>query len=153
MEPVMGIQKEILIGVKDYITISIALIGAILGVLNFWLSYNQRRVRLIVRSGHSIGVPDGSDLLHITVLNLSLFPVIVSEVGFQINGPINKGKRLAITEPGTLDGKKLPRKLDSRESASFYVDLRTAISFSQGKLERAYIRTSCDLTRYSDTLK
>ena len=72
--------------VKDIITISFASVGAVLGVINTVHAFNQDRLRLIVRAKHAYFVPygvPGAKMGSIEVINLSAFPVFVSEIGFQ----------------------------------------------------------------------
>jgi hypothetical protein len=94
----MGAQA----GLKDFLTIGCAALGAVLGIINTVTSLNQRRVKLRVIP--KIGVRDESGVfLHrrellpngapaIEVINLSAFPVTIAEAGFTLKG---SGERIA----------------------------------------------------------
>jgi hypothetical protein len=128
---------------KDYATISAAMLGAVLGVMNTWNTINQRRVRLRVRPSHAISVPEGGLKFSVEVLNLSSFAVTIVEVGFSLAGRgARKGQRLAITEPELVDGKPWPRRLEARESVSVYCSIRPLAQHAKN-LRNAYARTAC----------
>ena len=128
------------------ITFGIAVLGAGLGILNTWRTFDRDRVKLTVIPQHAIPFGDlGRKFPHvefcIEVINRSAFPVIVSEVGFQHRGMT---ARAALMQPVTLDGKSIPRKLEAREAVSFFTERPTR---HQGKrLTYAYAQTSCGRT-------
>lgn len=65
------------------ITFAIALLGAVLGLINTWHSLDKSRVKLKVVPAHAIPVGGADPWLQfcIEVTNLSTFPVTVHEVG------------------------------------------------------------------------
>lgn len=95
------------------VTLGIALVGAVLGILNTWRNLDRDRPKLRVRPFHVIPV-GGYGEMHsdinfgIEVVNLSSFPLTVSEVGFRHKGLTS---RSAAIQPLTLDGKPMPRRL------------------------------------------
>ena len=122
---------------KDPITLSVALLGAVLGVMNTWNAMNQRRVRMRVRPlfvSHMDGQPFGCS---IEVINTSTFPLTVEEVGF-----ISGRGRLVVTSPIFMDGKGLPRRLEPRESMSAMFGPRE-FGVPDRTLGDAYARTAC----------
>lgn len=128
------------------VTFGIALLGAVLGIINTWRNIDRDRVRLLVKPAHAIPV-GAMEHTHpniefgIEVVNLSVFPVIVSEVGFLHRG---LDSRAAAMQPLTLDGKTTPRKLEPRESASFYM-VRPEPRDGH-PIKCAYANTSCGRT-------
>lgn len=129
------------------ITLAIAILGAVLGILNTWNSINDRRVRLRVVPKWSIG-PNFQGLA-IEVVNLSAFPVTISEIGFTI-GRSRSGlpRRAPITSQKILNGTVLPIRLDRHHSFS-------AIFLSQGLSEhdirKAYALTSSGVIRKGES--
>lgn len=128
------------------VTFGIALLGAVLGIINTWRNIDRDRVKLLVKPAHAIPV-GAMEHMHsniefsIEVVNLSVFPIIVSEVGF-----LHKGltSRAAAMQPITIDGPTTPRKLEPRESASFYT---VKPEQRDGHpLKCAYAKTSCGRT-------
>ena len=128
------------------VTFGIALLGAVLGIINTWRSIDRDRVKLLVTPNQAIPV-GGLEQMHpnisfcIEVINQSLFPLTVSEVGF-----LHKGltSRAVVIQPLTPDGSSIPRKLEARESISFYMD-RPQLRDGH-PLEFAYAKTSCGRT-------
>lgn len=134
-------------GVKDMVTISIAAVGAVLGIINTVHSLDQRRVKLRVtpKSAHFVyGGELGEEMVCIEVINLSAFPVSVQEIGFTISGDVSKGKRAVITAPITMDRQPFPRRLESRQAVSGYFDLKSMPK----NIGKAYVRTDCDEIAY-----
>jgi hypothetical protein len=130
--------------VKDVLTIGAASVGAVLGIMNTWNAMNQRRARLRVTPSFVL-TAEGNPLgVSIEVINLSAFPLTVSEVGFSAG----RGRRIPIQAPTFLDNERLPRRLESREAI--------AAMFGPGDFEAprgikigdAYARTACGRTIY-----
>lgn len=129
---------------KDIITVSLAAIGAVLGVMNTWNALNQRRVRLRVNPVHVI-TPNGM-MFGIEVVNLSTFAVTIEEVGFTIGRTIKTGRRMAIPQPIVIDGQPWPRRLETHAAVTAYLDPR---QIERGEIvRRAYARTACGEARY-----
>ena len=83
----------------------------------------------------------------IEVINLSNFPVTLTEVGFTLNTRnVERGVRAAIPTPKIFDGGTWPRRLGTREAISAYIDGYTSKDENLGK---AYAKTACGETRYS----
>jgi hypothetical protein len=156
---------------KDMFTISCAVLGAVLGVINTWHGLNQRRVKLKVvpkvaypvsraESGLKVGYmevtdpsvfpvtqPGGPEMGCIEVTNLSAFPVTVREVGFTIDGDPRKKTRDAIFQPIVRDGGSWPRRLESRASVSLYFNWRRL----KRKSKKAYVLTDCGEVGYGNS--
>lgn len=125
------------------ITLAIAVLGAVLGVINTWQSLDKSRVKLRVRPKHAIpvGATDPRLTFCIEVTNLSAFAVTVDETGVFYRGT---DKREAYTQPVLLDGKGWPRRLEARSSVTVYGQPPAADGHP---LKCAYARTECGVTR------
>ncbi|HEX4747897.1 MAG TPA: hypothetical protein VH302_00010 [Bryobacteraceae bacterium] len=129
-----------------------AAIGTILGVFNFIQGVRQRRVRLrvrpkvvSVRQGHCFYnsnelVPNSVPCLE--VVNLSAFPVTISEVGFTLSG--DKGRATLV--PGLP--RNLPCRLEPRQSVVIHASEKMALPRN---IKSAYAMTECDETRLGDS--
>jgi hypothetical protein len=122
------------------VTLAIALLGAVLGVINTWFTVDRSRVKLKVLPAHCIpfGGLDPSLQFTIAVTNLSEFAVTIVEVGVFYKGT---KKRSVIAAPILLDGGNWPRRLESRSSVSVYMKRPV---FIQGfKVKCVYAKTEC----------
>ena len=137
---------------KDVITIAIAVVGAVLGIINTWQALDQRRVRLRVVPKMAypfVGGEFGETMGCIEVVNLSAFPVRISEIGFTIDGDPRKNKRLAITEPLTADRQPFARTLPSRHS----VTGNFGLNMIGPEIRKAYAVTDCHEVAYQSVVK
>ena len=136
---------------KDIVTIAMAGIGAVLGIINTLHQLNLNRVKL--RVVPKSAVASGGVMIHnrdehlrgsgpcIEVINLSAFPVTISEVGYTLTGT---KLRAGVGNPALFDGKPWPRRLEPRESVTAYVvEPRYA-----ARIKKAFARTECGVTRY-----
>jgi hypothetical protein len=138
---------ETLTGLKDFLTIGCAALGAGLGIINTITSLNQRRVKLRVIPKMAAGFGAGvlshkTELLPnsvpaIEVINLSAFPVTIAEAGFTLRGST---ARVVCPPPAVIDKKPWPRRLESRESVTVYFP---ACEFPKN-LNLAYAETDCE---------
>lgn len=133
------------------ITFAIAVLGAILGVMNTWRAMNDARVKLRVQPAHAIAPGSQGVNFSIQVTNLSRFPLTIREVGLTLDGrSIRSGGRAAIPDPVILDGGPWPRRLDARDAVSVYFDVGQ-LRGVQGRVGRAYARTACDEVAYGSS--
>lgn len=126
------------------ITLSIAVLGAVLGVINTWHAIDKKRVKIRVRPKHAIPVGgiDPCITFCIEITNLSEFAVTIEEAGVFYKGTDSRG---AYTPPLLIDGKSWPRRLESRSSVTVYGQPPKP---KQGHaLKCAYARTECGVTR------
>lgn len=133
---------------KDITTISLAALGAGLGVMNTWNALSQRRVRLVVRPTYAID-PNGQrpTMLSIAVTNLSSFPMTINEVGYTGGRGAKRGKRAMIFQPHVIDGKPWPRRLELREAVSLYFGVED-VPRDLSLLAWAYAGTECGVYAY-----
>lgn len=119
--------------------------GAILGVLNTWHNLRRDRVRLSVRPYHAI--PVGLNIAPINfgieVINLSEFPIVLEDIGFQLLA--NKRATLSLLTHSIETPSKLPCKLEPHTaySSRFHT---TDVHLDFGHIECAYARTQCGIT-------
>jgi hypothetical protein len=147
---------------KDIIVSLAAFVGMCLGIYNFWKERDKEKVKLRVIPisvqkkvvdplGNIIGFitsenefKDNSsqDLFAIGIVNISRFTVIINEIGFLVSGT---KQRMSIPIPLLVNQEKLPKKLEPRETVTFYVNLQTILSSPNVKnIYCAFAKTSCD---------
>lgn len=127
-------------GTKDGITLGIALLGAVLGVLNFWRAVTRDRVWLKVMLRSYI-TPAGGGVC-IEVINLSFLPVTVSQIGFTL-----PDKKIAIpTTVSLFNGVNFPQRLEPRASFTYNYPMGTADPVSMAPFRHAFARTACGKT-------
>lgn len=126
------------------ITLSIAVLGAVLGLVNTWHSIDRTRVKLRVIPKHAIplGAADATLNFCIEVTNLSAFAVTIHEVGVYYRGTKERG---AYTQPVLLDRGGWPRRLEAREAVTVYG--QAPRSKPGRKLKCVYARTACGVVR------
>jgi hypothetical protein len=125
-------------------TLAIAVLGAVLGLINTWHQLDRTRVKLRVVPKHVIpyGAADSRLTFCIEVTNLSAFAVTVEEAGVFYKGTDSRG---AYTQPILIDNGPWPRRLESRESVTVYGQ---PPSVKPGyPLKCAYARTTCGVVR------
>lgn len=155
-------------GLSGTITIILATTGTVLGIINSVIQLNKNRVilkvipksalldkvhfngELLTRAMGMVNTTgkeaiNKNDCVCIEVINLSSFPVTISEVGFTLKH--SKGLRIVMTKPITLNKKSLPRRLDSRESQSFYGKLTNFDLEHFCLIKSAYAKTDCGIVK------
>ncbi|MDZ7888356.1 MAG: hypothetical protein U5M72_03475 [Pseudomonas sp.] len=128
----------------DAITLSIAILGAVLGVISTWHALDRSRLKLKVRPAHAIpyGAANPNINFCIEVTNLSDFAVTVKDVGFFYRGT---NKRGAIIQPVLIDNGPWPRRLESRTSVTIYCQVGS--TNIEKKIKAAYAITECGKTK------
>jgi hypothetical protein len=126
------------------VTLSVAAVGAVLGIINTWQGLDKSRLKLKVTPKHAIPVGNADTRLTfcIEVTNLSAFPVTVSDVGVFYAGTNERG---SIVQPFLADGGSWPRRLEPRSSLTVYS--QKPISTAERKIRCAYARTDCGSTK------
>jgi hypothetical protein len=126
------------------ITLALAVLGAVLGLVNTWHSLDKSRVKLRVLPAHAIAVGSANPALNfcIEVTNLSVFPVTVSDVGVHYRGTNRRG---SIVQPILLDGGSWPRRLEPRSSVTVYG--RRPESLENRRVKCAFATTQCGVTQ------
>jgi hypothetical protein len=126
------------------LTLSIAVIGAVLGIINTWQNLDKSRLKLKVTPAHAIPIGDVDPRLTfcIEVANLSTFPVSICDVGVFYRGTKWRG---SIIQPVFSDGGIWPKRLEPRSSITVYS--QTPEPFQGHKVRCAYASTQCGYTK------
>lgn len=126
------------------ITLSVAVLGAVLGIINTWQGLDKNRVKLkvIPKGAIPVGGADPRLTFCIEVTNLSTFPITISDVGVFYHGTDKRG---SIVTPFLIDGGAWPRRLEPRSSVTVYSQKPT--SSAEHKIRCAYARTDCGTTK------
>jgi len=124
------------------ITLAIALVGAILGIINTFLSIDRHRVKIKVtpKVSFPVGQQEKRKCLAIEILNLSDFPVTISQVGILYRGTKDRGE---IVLPNISDGGSYPRRLDSRVSFTVRSSPEVILENKFADVYCAYTETDC----------
>ena len=132
------------ISLVNAITLAIAGLGAVLGIVNTWHGLSRSRVKLKVLPAHAIpfGGADERINFSIEVTNLSDFALTIREVGFLFEGT---EARTAVVRPFILDGGTWPRRLEPRTSVTVYAQVSPPLK-DDPKIKCAYARTDCGRT-------
>lgn len=128
----------------DAITLSIAVLGAVLGLISTWHTLDRSRLKLKVRPAHAIpyGAANPNINFCIEVTNLSDFAVTIKDVGFFYRGTKSRG---AIIQPVLIDGGSWPRRLESRTAVTVYCHVGS--KNIEKKIRTAYATTECGKTK------
>lgn len=125
--------------IADRVTLPIAILGAVLGIINIWRTFDRDRVKLKVLPKQVTPVGNMIDpriRLGIEVTNSSTFPLTITEVGVLYHGTDWRG---VFINPIIIDGGKFPRRLESRTSFTAYV----IPDFGHRSVKCAYAKTDC----------
>lgn len=130
--------------VVQAITFSIAVLGAVLGVINTWIGLDKSRVKLRVAPAHAIPVGSADPRLRfsLTITNLSAFAVTIDEAGVLYR---RSNKRGSLTQPVFADGGTWPKRLEPRSSITLYS--QQPGSDDGRRIKSAYARTACGVTK------
>lgn len=132
------------ITIVQAVTLSIAVLGAVLGIINTWHGLDKSRVKLKVRPAHAIpvGAADPNLTFCIEVTNLSAFPVTVCDVGVFYRGTNRRG---SFVRPVLIDSGPWPRRLEPRSSVTIYG--QRPDSNPEQRIKTAYAKTECGYTK------
>ncbi len=128
------------------ITLSIAVLGAVLGVMNTWRNINRDKVKIQVIPKQAIPVGAVSHQpinLCIDITNFSTFPLTIVEVGVLYYGTSARG---ASVNPIIIDGGEFPRKLEPRTSISAYLLPEILNKMNGYPVKCVYATTDCGVT-------
>jgi hypothetical protein len=130
--------------VFQLVTFGIAVLGAVLGVINTARAWRRDRVRIRVVpvvAHPSTGTGDTRTRLAIEVVNIGAVPVTVDQVGYVVRG--QKGRRI-LSLPQTGDGGAWPRRLEPHSSVTAYAAPGQDVEWLKG-VKRAFAKTSSGL--------
>jgi hypothetical protein len=123
------------------VTLSVAVLGAVLGIINTWHGLDQSRLKLKLTPKHviAVGINDKLEFC-IEVTNLSAFPVTICDVGVLYKGTNDRGTMI---QPVLLDRGPWPRRLEARSSVTVYGDRLVPTKY---RIKCAYATTECGNT-------
>lgn len=122
-------------------TLGIAVLGATLGVLNTWRTFNQDRVRIRVAAMYCL-IGDGRECLGIEVVNLSSFPVTITGIGCTMAG----GKKRLWLHPDLLStGDTLPKRLEPRTGFTALAGPGATEHLEFRGARKPFVATACGL--------
>ena len=129
---------------KDILTLSLASIGAALGVLNTWKVFARDRGKLRVVPKHAIpiGAVDPRLTFCIEVINVGGVALTVKEVGVFHQGT---SKRSAVITPVISDQGPWPRRLEPRSAVTVYAQ-GASLRVPGHPIRCAYAMTDCGRT-------
>ena len=132
---------------KDALTLSVASVGAVLGVINTWKALDKDRPKMKITPKQALIVGPFANnnqrpSLCIEVLNLSTFALTITEVGVLFRDSDHRG---VILQPTLNDGSSLPVVLEPRRALSAYAD-PSALDRDPHRIQCVYAKTDCGLT-------
>lgn len=103
--------------IAQVVTLSVAILGAVLGIVNTWQNLDRSRLKLkvIPKRAIPVGAVDRRLTFCVEVINLGSFPVTLCDVGVFYTGTKARG---CITSPMLVDGGGWPRRLEPRSSVT-----------------------------------
>lgn len=132
------------------ITLAIAVLGAVLGLVNTWQNFDRDRVKLRVAVNLAYLVTvrgtSRSPQIAIEVINRSQFPLTISQVGLEQRGSKDV---LALINPIMIDGGTLPRRIEPRSAFTAYFSPEGTQQVIVSNASRGYARTASGETAYS----
>jgi hypothetical protein len=129
---------------KDLITFGIALIGAVLGIMNMWrsISHDKPKIKVTPKRAYPVGGADPRIDICIEAVNLGAVAVTVYELGLFHHGTPT---RSPFIPPIIIDGGSWPRRLEPRTSVTVYCQ-SARIDARKYPIRCAYALTDCGLT-------
>lgn len=131
------------------VTLAIALLGAVLGLINTWQNIDRDRVKLRVAvnlaylvTGQGVSRPQ----IAIEVINRSQFPLTISQLGLEQSGSKNV---LALVNPIMVDGGTLPRRIEPRSAFTAYFSAEGTQQVIVSNVSRGYAKTASGEAAYS----
>src|ERR1051326_1701245 len=123
------------------LTLALAAVGAVLGVINTLHGLDKSRVKLKVTPQHAISVGGADSRIEfcIEVINLSAFAVTVRDVGVLYHGTDALGS--IASPPFLIDGGPWPRRLEPRSAVTLYSPRPQ--SWNGERVKCAYAQTEC----------
>jgi hypothetical protein len=125
------------------ITLAIALVGAVLGLINTWQNFDRDRVKLRVSVNLAYLITtqgvSSTPQIAIEVINRSQFPLTISQLGLEQSGTKNV---LALISPIMIDGGRLPRRIEPRDAFTAYFSAEATHQVIHSTARRGYAKTA-----------
>jgi hypothetical protein len=126
---------------QEQITFGIACVGAVLGVINTWRTFDRDRIRLRVGPGNWLNEFGESGLM-IEVTNLSYFPVTVAEAGFGMRR-WKDGRFLLPVLQYSKGCEGLPHRMEPRTAMTILFRPGADNDSRFAGVHSAFVRTAC----------
>ena len=121
----------------SYVTLAIASVGAVLGIMNTWRSFDRDRIRLKVLPHWAIPSA-GNPRFCIKVVNLSYIPVTVTFVYFKM-----RTENRNYVFPPSPPGETLPARMEPRSSITIFMPEGAERDPMLADLKYAHVETAC----------
>lgn len=128
---------------QDLVTFGLAVLGAGFGIVNFWRDISRDRMRLRVSPRWYTHTDNFRDGICVQIVNLSLFPVYVSRIGFLTS---TEKKDFIMPDMFFLHDERLPHCLESRASLTAYFPAGAHQNAIFGSVTAAFAETACGKT-------
>jgi hypothetical protein len=125
------------------VTLGVALLGALLGIINLLRAIGHDRIRLHVSAGFYARPPDMRPGIYIEAVNLGYLSVTVSQIGFLLS---DARKQIAFPDLFFLRQESLPYRLEPRAMLTAYVPAGRQDDPAFASVTRAFAKTACGLT-------
>jgi len=151
------------------LTLLCAIVGAVLGIVNFLRELYNNRVRIRVtpfcgdfitvdgkmyfRSGNWAGEPRGQiprdGILAVEVVNIGTFPVTIMSIDVLFARPVTvdgiTSRIMTVVAVAQFDGKCLPHRIEPRDTMVLYCEKFTLDEPDLGMVTAVCARTACGL--------
>ncbi|MCC6865448.1 MAG: hypothetical protein IT280_04745 [Ignavibacteria bacterium] len=118
----------------EYLTFGLSITGAVLGIINYFYSWNRDKVRLIIKPKWYYAYP--TEHFSVEVINISTFDIYVSEISFYV------GQNQKLMDMTNLH--IFPIQLKPRENRSVVFDSEFHKMPEVSRLKYIQIFTSCN---------
>ena len=125
--------------IKDLVIFGVAVLGAGLGVMNYWRAVEKDKIRL--RVGPCLYYGEDVKGLCIDVVNIGFVPITVQHAGIEI-GP---KKEWYYYVPRLSNGGKLPHRLGPRDAITIYLPPEANSEPRMQDARCAFAKTACGL--------
>jgi len=126
-------------------TLAIAVLGAVLGILNFYRAVVRDRVNIKIRPSLYFMAPPGGESftgLCVEVVNLGFIPVTISNAYFQMQDDSLFADLQIRTNLGL---QKIPIRLDPRESTTFFFNSELNAEMALLEARCVLVKTACGI--------
>ena len=125
---------------QDAVTFALALLGAVLGVVNVWRAISRDRIKVRVSPQWYGSLATDDTGVCLEVVNLGYFPITISKVGFTTSTADKE-----ISYPGTffLNGESFPHRLEPRAAITAFIPAGAEHDEVFAFVRSAFVKTAC----------
>lgn len=125
------------------ITLGIALLGAVLGVLNTWRDFERDRLCVSV-SPRKAFASGQEPRICFEIVNRGYLPVTISMIGLRLRRP--RHQEFFYFPTRTLDGESLPQRMEPRTSITLFMQVGADRDPLMREAQDAFVTTACGRT-------